>query len=933
MATPLSFFASSLPASALPPRTASASAAAAASASASASTSSAGAAIVDSNHVTAWDISRVAAWVVSAGFAGYDRRFLDNDISGDVLVHLSDDLLQELGIEKVGVRIAMLKAIYSLKRAHGVPIEVGDFVPIVPESFDHGRQSAPSEKKKSLFSFLDHHGSDVDPKKLVDAFRQQSEQLHRVNNEIAALHTELQRLKDDLNPVLTMNKEYQSILEKEKRLQQQQQSSGGSSGPTRKKSPTLLTRSLTTGGISNSVPSLPSAVSATGAGSGGVPWSPTGSIALASAGSLPSGDTETFGTIKVFGDRLQNRTHEGYKSFKVHRDETCSMFLPVALRKYKIHDDWSQYALFIIPASGNERCLGYDEYPLRVYNEYFVTAPASPEPYFVMRHIKQVHSPMSREAPAEPPTAVYATQQSAAMQYRSAGGANGSPGTPPQLNAPLPAALPPPASVVAALHSSQGPVLPINVGGGGSGSMNPIRVADDVESRHASNNSQQQQQQPAPAAPSSSSSGANAAALPAPTESSRAVAVYEYKAQRPDELSLIIGDTVVIRSRSTGWCVVDKRGEHGWVPAGCLVEENKGEDRIEGMHGRVLFDYDKIGPNELSIKKGDSLKLIKGYQHWLLVESGGTQGWVPSCYVNISRSKDGHAKKPRPASPAPDLFRGALQHVVGAGSGGAPGREGSPGSPVTASGPPSAYRRRSGSSAALMSIDTAASAAAAGGSTSAPAGGAVGGGGGPSSSAAGQERRLDVATQELMDLLVRCRASVDACSSNGGPSPSPLCDLEAATRNQLLGNSINLLQLLAQLPPSSSRYAMTAERLERLTLRVRGLDPPAMADEVHSALAELVNAVKGSKSGVYLSGATTGTTGATGGDGGVAAPPTPPPKLAMASAAAAAAAAQAAGSSSTPPPRMASVTPPPSLGLAHSLSQSHLPPVPRPPAH
>lgn len=56
----------------------------------------------------------------------------------------------------------------------------------------------------------------------------------------------------------------------------------------------------------------------------------------------------SFGAIRVYGDKLLNRENESYKSFRVNLSDPCSKILPAALKKYKINDDWKQYALFII---------------------------------------------------------------------------------------------------------------------------------------------------------------------------------------------------------------------------------------------------------------------------------------------------------------------------------------------------------------------------------------------------------------------------------------------------------------------------------------------------------------------------------------------------------------------------------------------------------
>lgn len=88
-----------------------------------------------------WSAARVADWLKSAGFEEFTKYFkgtkiincidlnLENDITGDILIHADHDLLRELDIESVGTRIAILKAIYHEKIKNGIPLDIDDYVP------------------------------------------------------------------------------------------------------------------------------------------------------------------------------------------------------------------------------------------------------------------------------------------------------------------------------------------------------------------------------------------------------------------------------------------------------------------------------------------------------------------------------------------------------------------------------------------------------------------------------------------------------------------------------------------------------------------------------------------------------------------------------------------------------------------------------------
>lgn len=77
---------------------------------------------------------------------------------------------------------------------------------------------------------------------------------------------------------------------------------------------------------------------------------PTSSVA--STSTLPPASAlarSTSSTTKPTssGDRSASSSDNPYRSFRVTLDDPCHKVLPAALKKYKINDDWRQYALFI----------------------------------------------------------------------------------------------------------------------------------------------------------------------------------------------------------------------------------------------------------------------------------------------------------------------------------------------------------------------------------------------------------------------------------------------------------------------------------------------------------------------------------------------------------------------------------------------------------
>ncbi|RKP14650.1 sterile alpha motif/pointed domain-containing protein, partial [Piptocephalis cylindrospora] len=82
---------------------------------------------LETDSVLQWDTQKVFDWINSCGFGPYAPYFVDQRVTGDVLVHLAYDTLQDLHVESVGHRISLLKAIYDLKCAHHVEVDSEEF--------------------------------------------------------------------------------------------------------------------------------------------------------------------------------------------------------------------------------------------------------------------------------------------------------------------------------------------------------------------------------------------------------------------------------------------------------------------------------------------------------------------------------------------------------------------------------------------------------------------------------------------------------------------------------------------------------------------------------------------------------------------------------------------------------------------------------------
>jgi len=72
------------------------------------------AAPVEVRGVSSWAEYRVAEWLVSSGLGPFAEAFLDNRITGDLLLELSSDDLAEIGVKALGDRKHILRAIRLL---------------------------------------------------------------------------------------------------------------------------------------------------------------------------------------------------------------------------------------------------------------------------------------------------------------------------------------------------------------------------------------------------------------------------------------------------------------------------------------------------------------------------------------------------------------------------------------------------------------------------------------------------------------------------------------------------------------------------------------------------------------------------------------------------------------------------------------------------
>ncbi|KAF9962817.1 Adaptor for signal transduction [Mortierella alpina] len=551
--------------------------------------------------ITQWDSSRVHQWMCSIGFPNYEKQIKDNGISGDLLVHLDHAALKDLSIWEVGKRLLILKAIYQLKISYGISLEAGDYVPpSVAFENEYNYQAAAS--LKSVEQAV--HEKDNTIQHLV-------REVERMSKDLTKLKDELWIMQKDQKPLPEPSPGYpKSMNGQSSSLLSASQTSLASSSTLAPQSPIHATHNIN---------SARSPIYGTDSGFHSVPSSPHSPADTRVRGVNPdtnedgkaiaSPGVDGAGAIKVYGQKPSTRDPvDAFRSFRISQDDPCYKVLPAALKKYKINDDWRQYALFI--CYGNtERILTYNEKPLLLMKQLKENKES---PVFMLKHIKQMKSP-AVNAPSPPNS--HPPRKSSDI-----------------MNKELP--MPPESMAGSSLTVGSGSSLGVGLGGGsginGSSHMNGhgtsngaslVRSGTSASMRTSSKGataglgaSSSSNINGSHAKSESSSSNSSTLVGPKPENyvqetveaSGTAVALYEWEAKRDDELNVKVGDVFKIKSKGHGWWVVQRDDEIGWIPASILSESNS-EDGYFSAEGVAIFDFAKTGPNELSIKTGDKL--------------------------------------------------------------------------------------------------------------------------------------------------------------------------------------------------------------------------------------------------------------------------------------------------------------------------------------
>ncbi|KAG6867995.1 hypothetical protein C0993_008602 [Termitomyces sp. T159_Od127] len=336
-------------------------------------------------HITEWDESDVHNWLSSLGYPQYESQIREHNISGDVLCLLDPEGLKGVGIATIGQRLAILKAVYLLKIAHGVPIDSDHYVP-------------PSEVSERA-------ENNLTVETLYTMVTDQAQRIHTLEEDNRTLNSTLQSLTDEFHSL--RNSVSRNSQEESSTTLRRQPSFKWAQFVKPQSSPTKLDQAFDSPHpspqqLEHDVPPL----GRNGVNPGPSQLSPQTST-HPSTSSLekhrppPVSITDTSGgssspTPQTPKPHRQESSENLNKSFKVTLDDPTWKVLPAALKKYRINNDnWQNYAMFICygsPGNRIDRCLAYDEKPLLLFQKL---KDAKKNPVFMLKHIKDIRSPIA----------------------------------------------------------------------------------------------------------------------------------------------------------------------------------------------------------------------------------------------------------------------------------------------------------------------------------------------------------------------------------------------------------------------------------------------------------------------------------------------------------------------------------------------------------
>ncbi|KAK6333464.1 Adaptor for signal transduction [Orbilia javanica] len=139
-------------------------------------------------NIMNWSTEDVVTFMNELGLPQYPDAWIDNEVTGDALIHLNHDELLEMGIESIGHRMQILKAVYKVKIAHEVPIEPEHYVPITANPAD----ANPDTTFVTVSEF----------QQLISAVKIRDDKVFTLEQELRRVNDAFNRLREEMLPIL-----------------------------------------------------------------------------------------------------------------------------------------------------------------------------------------------------------------------------------------------------------------------------------------------------------------------------------------------------------------------------------------------------------------------------------------------------------------------------------------------------------------------------------------------------------------------------------------------------------------------------------------------------------------------------------------------------------------------------------------------------------
>lgn len=297
--------------------------------------------------MTQWDDATTRQWLNRLGLGQYGQQFSSHNVRGDVLPLLDHEALSEIGVQSIGHRIRILKAIGS-------------------------------------------NWKEMDSRDMLQKISMMEGQLQKVTEKC-------EKLRTDMMPVFRMVKENEPLPSLQK--------NGSSTSITTigdQPLPDMLSASQPNlslqkaHSISLASPGIGKSKRYSAIPAFSTAKSPNQGLPPLPFGRAPSTEDHRqlrkTGGVTLLTEELSQRppnskvsmstAYEPYKSFRVGMDDPCHKVLPVVMRHNGIVADSHEYRL-VVQYGDHERTVADHEKPLHVYKEL---QDAGKRPVFMLRH-------------------------------------------------------------------------------------------------------------------------------------------------------------------------------------------------------------------------------------------------------------------------------------------------------------------------------------------------------------------------------------------------------------------------------------------------------------------------------------------------------------------------------------------------------------------